>query len=105
MSEFDDGGGDLGRLASLQQTERLSETLRDRPAGDLFRADLEEARAMAVHDPRFASLAAGLESETLGDRLAAINRFFDQMSAVELAGLTLPPNLSQLRNIYLSSRA
>lgn len=105
MSEFDRPDGDIDRLASLQQMESLAETLRDRPAGDLFRADLEEARAMAQHDDRFASLAAGLECETLGGRLDAINRFFDQIPAVELAALMLPPNLSQLRHIYLSSRS
>lgn len=84
-------------------TRRLTETLRDRPAGDWFRADLEEARALAQRDPRFESLAAGLEAQTLGERLDAINSFFGRFAAVELATLTLPPNLSQLRSIYLSS--
>ena len=105
MSEFDDGLPDLERLDGLQKMERLAETLRDRPAGDWFRADLEEARALATHDRRFESLARGLESETLGGRLDAINAFFEQIPAVELAALTLPPNLSQLRFIYLSSRS
>ena len=73
--------------------------------GDWFHADLEEARAMATHDPRFKALAVGLEADTLGGRLDAINAFFDRISAAELAGLTLPPNLSQLRSIYLSSRS
>ncbi len=104
MSGFDEGEGNLERLAAIQDMERLTETLRDRPAGDLFRADLEEARAMAERDPRFASLAAGLECETLGGRMEAINRFFDEIPPVELAALMLPPNLSQLRAIYLSSR-
>jgi len=105
MSEFDPPGNDLERLGALQKMEGLAETLRDRPAGDLFRADLEEARAMAQHDPRFNALAKGLETETLGDRLAAINAFFDQIPEVELTALILPPNLAQLRAIYLSSRA
>jgi hypothetical protein len=105
MSEFDLPGADGGRLDALQKMEGLAETLRHRPAGDWFRADLEEARAMAEHDPRYKALAAGLEAGTLGGRLDAINGFFDQIAAVELAGLTLPPNLSQLRSIYLSSRS
>ena len=58
-----------------------------------------------VHEPDGTSLAAGLESETLGGRLDAINRFFDQIPTLELAALILPPNLSQLRTIYLSSRS
>ncbi len=104
MSDFDRAGPDAARLDSLQKMERLSETMGDRPAGDWFQADLEEARAMAERDPRFASLAAGLESETLGGRLDAINQFFDQIPTLELAAMILPPNLSQLRTIYLSSR-
>lgn len=103
MSEFDPQ--DVGRLGALQKMDRLADTLRDRPAGDWFRADLEEARAMAEHDPRFEELAAGLEADTLGGRLAAIDAFFDRIPNVELAGLTLPPNLSQLRFIYLSSHS
>lgn len=95
---------DLRRLESLQRMEKLSDTLRDRPAGELFVADLEEARAMAPHDPRFESLVQGLEAQSLGERLDAINRFFDQLPPEELAALTLPPNLGQLRSIYLSSR-
>ena len=62
-------------------------------------------RPGARHDPRFKALAAGLESDTLGGRLDAINVFFEQIEAIELAGLVLPPNLSQLRSIFLSSRA
>lgn len=104
MSEFDLPGVDLERLDSLQKLDRLADTMRERPAGDWFRADLEEARTMAEHDPRFKALAAGLESHTLGGRLEAINGFFERIEAIELAGLTLPPNLSQLRSIYLSSR-
>ena len=84
--------------------EDLADTLHDRPAGDLFRADLEEARLMGQHDPRFAMLVAGLEAETLGGRLDAIDRFFAAIPATELAVLALPPNLSQLRSIYLSSQ-
>lgn len=103
MSEFDAGDADPERLGALQGLEGLTDTLRDRPAGDWFRADLEEARAIAERDPRFAELAAGLEAKTLGGRLDAINAFFDAIDNVELAGLTLPPNLSQLRAIYLSS--
>ncbi len=96
---------DVERLESIQRLESLTETLRDRPAGDLFRADLEEARTMAQHDRRFKELASGLEATTLGERLHAINAFFGQIPAVELATLTLPPHLSQLRFIYLSSRS
>ncbi len=104
MSDPDRPGPDIERLESLQKMERLSETMGDRPAGKWFQADLAEARTLAESDPRFALLAAGLESETLGDRLDAINRFFDQIPALELASLILPPNLNQLRTIYLSSR-
>ncbi len=104
MSDFDRAGPDAARLDSLQKMERLTETMDDRPAGEWFQADLEEARAMAESDPRFASLVAGLESDTLGGRLDAINRFFEQIPALELAAMILPPNLSQLRTIYLSSR-
>ena len=104
MSDADRAGRDNERLDSLQKMERLSETMGDRPAGEWFQADLAEARTMAESDPRFALLAAGLASETLGDRLDAINEFFDQIPALELASLILPPNLSQLRTIYLSSR-
>ena len=95
----------LERLHTLQKLERLTETRSDRSAGEWFQADLEEARVLAQNDPRFASLAIGLQSETLGNRLDAINQFFDQIPAVELAALVLPPNLSQLRAIYLSSRS
>lgn len=105
MSERDLPGPDLRRLDSLQQLDSLADSMRESPAGDWFRADLEEARAMAQHDPRFRALAAALESNTLGGRLDAINGFFHQMEAIELAGLTLPPNLSQLRSIYLTSRS
>ena len=104
MSDRLPGGPDFERLQSLQRMEKLSETLRDRPAGELFLADLEEARTMVPHDERFEILVAGLEAESLGERLEAINSFFDQIPPEELAGLTLPPNLSQLRFIYLSSR-
>ncbi len=96
---------DLERLESIQRLDSLTDTLRDRPAGDLFGADLAEARTMAQHDRRFEQLASGLEATTLGERLHAINTFFDQLPAVELATLTLPPHLSQLRFIYLSSRS
>jgi len=104
MSAADQGSPDIERLESLQQMEDLAETLHDRPAGDLFRVDLDEARLMAQHDPRFAALATGLEAETLGGRLGAIDRFFAVIPAAELAALALPPNLSQLRSIYLSSK-
>lgn len=110
MSEFDSGNpggaaGDLAGIDGLQRMERLAETLRDRPAGDWFRADLEEARALAENDPRYVELAEGLAADTLGARLDAINAFFEGIPAMELAGMTLPPNLSQLRFIYLSSRS
>ena len=100
MSELDLPGPDLNRLDELQKLERLAETMRDRPAGDWFRNDLEEARAMAEHDARFQSLAAGLAAETLGGRLDAINGFFDQIGAIELAGLTLPPKVAGREHIY-----
>ncbi len=105
MSEFDLPGADLKRLDSLPKPDRLADAMRDRPAGDWFRADLEEARSMAQHDPRFKALAAGLECDTLGGRLDAIDMFFKRIEAMELAALVLPPNLSQLRSIFLSSRA
>ena len=104
MSDADRAGRDTERLDSLQNMEKLSETMGDRPAGEWFQADLAEARTMAESDPRFALLAAGLACETLGGRLDAINEFFDQIPALELASLILPPNLNQLRTIYLSSR-
>lgn len=96
---------DARRLSKLQQLERLSETLSERPAGDLFAADLEEARAVARHDPRFQELVEGLESRSLGDRLEAVTRFFEAFPPAELANLELPPHLNQLRLIYLSSRS
>ncbi len=105
MSDPNQPNLDLERLDSLQKLERLTETMSDRSAGEWFQADLEEARVLAQNDPRFASLAIGLQSETLGERLDAINQFFEQIPAVELAALVLPPNLSQLRAIYLSSRS
>lgn len=105
MSDLNRPKLDRERLDSLQKMERLTETMDDRSAGKWFQADLDEARTMAQGDPRFASLAIGLQSETLGGRLDAINQFFAQIPAVELAALILPPNLSQLRTIYLSSRS
>jgi len=78
--------------------------LEDLPAGKYFGADLEEARALAQHEPRFERLVEGLQTATMGERVAAITAFFDQFSAAEIANLTLPPHLSQLRLIYLSSR-
>lgn len=99
--ELEDPTDKLARLASL---EKLSETLSDRDAGSLFQADLEEARALAREDRRFRPLARGLESPNLGERLAAVNRFFKGFDPTELAALELPMHLSQLRAIYLSSR-
>ncbi|MFQ5744507.1 MAG: hypothetical protein ACE5HV_13090 [Acidobacteriota bacterium] len=101
----DEPNGDLERLRSLLALDRLSDTLRDRPAGDLFRSDLEEARMLAQRDPRFAVLVEGLQAASLGGRLAAITCFFDRFSPQELATLSLPPHLSQLRSIYVSSRS
>lgn len=92
------------RLDSLLRLDRLSDTLADRPGGELFAADLEEARRLARSDPRFEELVDGLEAETLGERMAAVNDFFDRVPDVELAAMDLPPHLSQLRFIYLSSR-
>jgi hypothetical protein len=103
MSKGERGSG-ITRLDSLPRGERLADTLRDRPAGDWFAADLQEAQAMAAHDARFERLAAGLQAESLGERLDAIDAFFAAIPPAELATLTLPPNLNQLRAIYLSSR-
>lgn len=94
---------DAERLDHLLGLERLSDTLADRPGGELFQADLEEARALAGTDPRFEQLVEGLEAETLGERLGAVTEFFDRFPARELASLDLPPHLSQLRFIYLSA--
>lgn len=99
-----DNDGDDRRLGSIRGLDRLSDTLSDRPGGELFTADLEEARRLAQQDPRFEELVEGLEAETLGDRMAAVNDFFDRVPDVELAAMELPPHLSQLRFIYLSSR-
>jgi hypothetical protein len=79
--------------------------LEDLPAGEYFAADLEEARALAEHEPRFERLVEGLQAATMGERVAAITACFDQFSTAEIANLTLPPHLSQLREIYLSSRS
>lgn len=92
------------RLARLAAMEKLSATLADRDAGALFEADLREARELAAHDARFRPLFAGLEAPTLGERLAAVNRFFGSLDAAELAALPLPPHLGQLRAIFLRSR-
>jgi len=98
---FDDPEARLDHLAGL---EKLSETLADRDGGELFQRDLDEARLLAQTDPRFATLAEGLAAESLGERMAAVNRFFDSIAATELATLQLPTYLAQLRQIYLSSR-
>lgn len=105
MGDAPDDGGAGGRIHRLYENEKLADSLSDRPGGEWFAADLQEARALAEHDPRFAALAAGLAAESLGARLEAINTFFDGIPAVELAALTLPPHLSQLRAIYLSSHS
>lgn len=94
---------DSDRLEQLQRMERLSETLSDRDAGDLFSADLEEASALAEADERYRPLVEGLRSDSLGERLRAIDRFFESFDPVELSHLDLPQNLSQLRFIYLRS--
>jgi len=101
MSEADQ---DDRRLGSILRLDRLSDTLADRPAGELFAADLEEARRLASQDPRFEELVEGLQAETLGERMAAVNDFFDRVPDVELTAMDLPPHLGQLRFIYLSSR-
>jgi len=87
----------------LLEDDDLAE-LEDLPAGEYFVADLEEARALAQHEPRFERLVEGLQAATMGERVAAITACFDQFSAAEIENLTLPPNLSQLRQIYMSSR-
>ena len=89
MSDPNQPNLDLERLDSLQKLERLTETMSDRSAGEWFQADLEEARVLAQNDPRFASLAIGLQSETLGDRLDAINQFFEQIYAVSFCTLEI----------------
>ena len=86
----------------LAELEDLAD-LEDLPAGEYFTADLREALALAQHEPRFESLVEGLQAATMGERMAAITACFDQFSAAEIANLPLPPNLSQLRQIYLSS--
>jgi len=83
--------------------ERLSESLADREAGELFQSDLVEARHVAALDPRFASLVEGLQAPSLGARLAAVDGFFKAFDPVELAALDLPPHLSELRAIFLGS--
>ncbi|HJO04045.1 MAG TPA: hypothetical protein QGG47_08720 [Acidobacteriota bacterium] len=92
------------RLAHLTDLEKLSETLSDRNGGELFKNELEEARLLADTDARFTGLVEGLSASSLGERLGAINRFFDDFGTVELAALELPVHLGQLRAIYLSSR-
>ncbi len=92
------------RLAHLGDMEKLSETLSDRDGGELFKKDLEEARLLAERDARFQVLVEGLSATSLGERLGAVNRFFDGFGRVELAALELPTHLGQLRAIYLSSR-
>ncbi len=99
--DFDDPEARLDHLAGL---EKLSETLADRDGGELFQRDLEEALMLAQQDPRFATLAEGLGAASLGERMAAVNRFYDSIAPVELATLQLPTYLAQLRQIYLSSR-
>ena len=99
--DFDDPEA---RLEHLLQLEKLSETLADRDGGELFQRDLEEARQLAAMDPRFEPLVEGLAAETLGERMAAVNRFFESIPVTELATLQLPMHLSQLRQIFLSSR-
>ena len=87
----------------MREDEDLAD-IEDLPAGAYFAADLDEARALARHEPRFERLVEGLQAATMGERMAAITACFDQFSTAEIANLTLPPNLSQLRQIYLSSR-
>lgn len=98
-----DGDFDGERLHQLQGMDRLADALADRDAGELFSADLEEAEALAEADPRYHRLVEGLRAPSLGDRLAAIQRFFESFDPVELSRLDLPPHLGQLRFIYLSS--
>jgi hypothetical protein len=92
------------RLERLAQLESLSDTLAGRDAGELFASDLEEAKALAAADPRFEPLVRGLAEPRLGARMKAIDRFFASLDPAELAALPLPPNLAQLRQIYLTSR-
>ena len=94
----------MARLARLAEMENLADSLADRDGGTLFQNDLEEARALAVHDPRFTALVQGLERGSLGERLAAVDRFFKSFEPAQLAALQLPMHLSQLRSIFLDSR-
>lgn len=94
---------DEERLQRLADLEALSDTLADRDAGALFSGDLEEAKALAATDPRFEPLVRGLAEPKLGARMKAIDRFFAGFDPAELATLPLPPNLAQLRQIYLTS--
>lgn len=59
--------------------------------------------ALARTDARYRSLVEGLRAPSLGRRMAAIQDFFESFDPGELSRLELPPNLSQLRFIYLSS--
>jgi hypothetical protein len=98
------GAGDPEELRGrLAEDDDLPE-LENLPAGEYFAADLEEARALAQHEPRLECLVEGLQAATMGERVATITACFDQFSAAEIANLTLPPHLNQLREIYLSSR-
>lgn len=97
----DDPQESWDRLAAM---ENLADSLADRDGGELFRGDLKEARLLAAADPRFAELVSGLDTSSLGKRMAAVNRFFKGFDPVELASLELPVHLGQLRAIFLSSR-
>ena len=92
------------RLAHLTDMEKLSETLSDRDGGELFAEELAEARLLADSDSRFEQLVEGLSAPSLGERLGAVNCFFDNFDKVELKTVELPTHLGQLRAIYLSSR-
>ena len=90
-------------VPQLRSLEPLADTLQQREGGAWFERDLQEARALAAMDPRFAPLVEGLQAPTLGERLRAVDRFFASLPPAELAGLALPPSLAQLRTIFLSS--
>ena len=87
----------------------MSDDLIDEPAGDtveddLFRADLAEARELALTDARFEPLVKGLETSSLEQRMRAVDSLFAEFDRDELARIELPPCLGQLRMVFLRSQ-
>ena len=75
-----------------------------RPLTPISDTNGDVKRLLAETDARFERLVEGLSASSLGERLGAVNRFFDNFGPVELATLELPSHLGQLRAIYLGSR-